>query len=82
MVAVQARSGIGVNLLYAVNMPQEKIQLLCLSTPTSFQHQSIIATVQFIMPSPLFGKNINRLFDFWTDFNSFGFRKQFLSRLV
>ena len=31
--------------------PQEKIQLLCLSTPTSVQHQSIIATVQFIMPS-------------------------------
>jgi len=33
-------------------MSQEKIQLLCLSTPTSVQHQSIIATVQFIMPSP------------------------------
>jgi hypothetical protein len=45
-------AGTRVKLLYAVKMPQEKIQLLCLSTPTSVQHQSIIANVQFIMPSP------------------------------
>ena len=53
MVAVRTRSGIGVSLLYAVIKAARKNSASCLSTPTFIQHQSIIATVQFIMPSPL-----------------------------
>jgi hypothetical protein len=52
MVAVRTRSGIGVKLLHAVNNAARNDSASCLSTPTFIQHQSIIATVQFIMPSP------------------------------
>jgi hypothetical protein len=52
MVAVRARSGIGVSLLYAVNKPHEKIQLQA-SLLQRLSTSEYIATVQFIMPSPL-----------------------------
>jgi hypothetical protein len=45
MVAVRARSGIGVNLLNAVKKAARKNSASSLSTPIFIQHQSIIATV-------------------------------------
>jgi len=45
-------AGLELRLLDAVNRAARKISALSLSTPIFIQHQSIIATVQFIMPSP------------------------------
>jgi len=50
MVAVRLEQD-GDKLLFVVK-PHQKIQLLAFSTPMLLQHQSIIATVYFIMPSP------------------------------
>ncbi len=52
MVAVRARSGIGVNLLYVVIMPHENVQLLAsllqrLSTSEYNRHRSIHHAISF-----------------------------------
>jgi len=47
-----ARSGIRVKLLCVVKNATKNYSASCLSTPMLREHQSITATVQFIIPSP------------------------------